>query len=147
MIKKTISYTDYNGKLRQEDFYFNYSRAEIIEMQAKHNGGLEKHLKDIANSENGGEIIATVKDFILSAYGKKSDDGKRFFKSPEISKEFEESEAYSELLTEFVMDLMDGNGEKVAEFANGLVSSSGIANINALPKVGSETEDAAASTT
>ena len=32
MLKKTITYTDYNGVRRTEDFWFNLSKAEIMEM-------------------------------------------------------------------------------------------------------------------
>ena len=31
MIKKTVTYTDYNGVERTESFYFNLSKAEVME--------------------------------------------------------------------------------------------------------------------
>ena len=33
MLKKTITYNDYNGAERTEDFYFNLTEAEVVEMQ------------------------------------------------------------------------------------------------------------------
>ena len=30
MLKKTITYEDYNGNTITEDFYFNLSKAEVI---------------------------------------------------------------------------------------------------------------------
>lgn len=31
MLKKTITYNDYNGNERTEDLYFNLSQAEVME--------------------------------------------------------------------------------------------------------------------
>ena len=39
MLKKTVTYTDYNGTERTEDFYFNLSKAEVIEMETTTAGG------------------------------------------------------------------------------------------------------------
>ena len=40
MLKKTITYTDYNDNERTEDFYFNFSKAELTEMELSTVGGL-----------------------------------------------------------------------------------------------------------
>lgn len=133
MIIKTIKYTDYNGAKREEDFYFNYSRAEMIEMEASVDGGMDAKIKKIIQSKSTKEAMVLIKDIILGAYGIKSDDGKRFVKSEDIRKSFEESEAYSELLVEFITDATQGDGNKITEFINGLINTSGVANISALP--------------
>ncbi len=116
MIKKTITYTDYDGNQRTEDLLFNLSKAELIEMELSEAGGMEKMLKRIIAEQDTKKIMEIVKAIILKSYGKKSDDGRRFIKSEELSKEFSQTEAYSELLIELMSD------EKAASaFMNGLV--------------------------
>ena len=117
MYKKTITYTDYNGVERTEDFYFNLTKAEInkLEISAEGGGGLEALIKKAIQASDGKTIIETFDKIILSAYGEKSPDGRRFIKSPELSKAFSETEAYSELF----MELMDG--DNAAEFIRKVV--------------------------
>ena len=88
MLKKTVTYVDYNGVERTEDFYFNLSKAEITEMELSVEGGLSKMLEDVVNSKDNKQILAVFKEIILKAYGEKSADGRRFMKSEEISKAF-----------------------------------------------------------
>lgn len=118
MIKKTIKYTDYNGVERVEDFYFNLSKAEITEMELSVEGGMSKMLEDIVKSNDNKEIIGIFKELILKAYGEKSEDGKRFIKSKELTEGFAQTEAFSELFVELAL-----NENKAAEFVNGIVPS------------------------
>ncbi|MCC8112270.1 MAG: hypothetical protein LIO74_12035 [Ruminococcus sp.] len=118
MLKKTITYTDYNGTERTEDYYFNLSKAELIEMQATASGGLEEMYQKIIAEQNIPEIYRIFKEIILKSYGEKSVDGKRFVKSEEMSTAFTQTEAFSELISEFMTD-----PEKASEFANGIISS------------------------
>lgn len=122
MLKETRTYTDYDGVERTEDFYFNLSKAELLEMQASETGGLDKYIERITKEQDMKKIIAFFKELVLLAYGKKSDDGKRFIKSDEISKEFSETEAYSDLFMELATD-----ADKAAKFVNGLIPK-GLAN-------------------
>lgn len=116
MLKKTITYVDYNGNERVEDFYFNLTKAEATEMELSVEGGLTKKLEDIVNSENNKEIIALFKEIILKAYGEKSQDGKRFIKSEELSEAFSQTEAFSELFMELALD-----EKAAADFVNGIL--------------------------
>lgn len=116
MLKKTITYTDYNGAERTEDFYFNLSKAEITEMEMGVKGGLTETIIRIVAAQDSPAIIKIFKDLILKAYGVKSPDGKRFEKSPELSAEFSQTEAYSNLFMELAFD-----ANKAAEFINGIV--------------------------
>ena len=104
MLKLTKTYTDYNGVERTEDFYFNFSKAELTEKHLSTNGGLGDLLERIVNSKDNELIVNTFKEIILKAYGKKSEDGRRFMKSSEISKEFEETPVYSDLFMELATD-------------------------------------------
>ena len=118
MFKKTITYTDYNGSERTEDFYFNLSKAELMEMEMSMAGGMEAMLQKIIAAQDTSKIIEMFKKIILKAYGEKSDDGKRFIKSPELSKAFSETEAYSNFFVELAQD-----AGKASEFINGIIPS------------------------
>jgi hypothetical protein len=116
MLKKSIAYTDYDGNERSEDFYFNLSKAEVMEMELGTSGGLAKMLQKIVDDQNGERIVEIFKDVILRSYGEKSPDGRRFVKSPELSAAFSQTEAYSILFMELAQD-----AEAAAVFVNGIV--------------------------
>ena len=116
MIKKTITYEDYNGNERKEDFYFNLSKAEVMEMEMSTSGGLAEMIQRVVAAQDQVSIIKIFKDLILKAYGVKSPDGKRFIKSQELSDEFSQTEAYSQLFMELAT-----NADAAADFVNGIV--------------------------
>ena len=97
MLKRTETYIDYDGNQRTEDFYFNLSKAELAELKMSKKGGLDKMIERIIQEQDAPEIIKLVKEIILMAYGEKSDDGKYFRKSKEISEAFAQTEAYSNI--------------------------------------------------
>ena len=115
-LKKNIKYTDYNGVERNEDFYFNLSKAEIVEMNLSTAGGLDEMINRVVAAQDAPSIIKIFKELILKAYGEKSPDGKRFVKSEELSRDFSQTEAYSNLFMELATD-----AEKAAEFVNGII--------------------------
>lgn len=118
MITKTITYTDYNGVERKEDFYFNLTKAELVEMELTQEGGLADMIKKIVDANDTAAIVKIFKELILKAYGEKSPDGKHFMKSEEISTAFSHTEAYSELFMELATD-----SDKASEFFNALAST------------------------
>lgn len=116
MLKKTITYTDYNGVERTEDKYFNLSKAEIMEMEMSTAGGFAEMVQGIVKAQDAPAIMKIFKDIILKSYGEKSPDGKRFIKSKELSDEFSQTEAYSDLFMELCT-----NAEASAAFINGII--------------------------
>ena len=116
MFIKSITYTDYNGVERTENFRFNLSKAELVEFEMGVTGGLSEMITKITNTQDIPKIIDTFKKLILKAYGEKSDDGKRFIKSEELSTAFSQTEAYSVLFMELAAD-----ANKAAEFFNNLI--------------------------
>lgn len=116
MLKKTITYTDYNGVERTEDHYFNLSKAEIMEMELSTTGGLAEMIKRVVAAQDQPAIIKIFKDLILKAYGEKSPDGKRFIKSDDLAIAFSQTEAYSVLFMELATD-----ADAAAKFVNGIV--------------------------
>lgn len=116
MLKKTITYTDYNGVERTEDFYFNLTKAELMEMEIGTTGGMADMIKRIIDAKDAPAIIKIFKELVLKAYGEKSVDGKRFVKSEEISNGFAQTEAYSQLFMELATD-----ADAAAAFVNGII--------------------------
>ena len=115
MLKKTMTYTDYDGLSRTEDFYFNISKAEAAEMELTTEGGLTKRIEKIIAAKDTKQLIMLFKDLILNAYGEKSADGKHFVKNAQIREAFSQTEAYSDLF----MELATNDGA-AAEFVNGI---------------------------
>lgn len=115
MTYEDITYTDYNGVERTERFYFNFNKAEIIEMEAMTPGGMKAMIDTAAKAKDASKMMMFFKDIILKAYGKKSEDGRKFMKSKEISEDFLQTEAYNQLFTSLVTD-----ADKAAKFINGI---------------------------
>lgn len=116
MLKKRIKYTDYDGNEREEDFYFNLSKAEVVELELTTEGGLEQMIQKITDTRDMPKLIELFKRLILMSYGEKSENGKRFIKSKELSDAFAQTEAYSELFMELATD-----DKAASEFVNGIV--------------------------
>lgn len=116
MVKKTITYTDYDGVERTEDFYFNLSKSELIKMEYGTEGGLTKILKKITDSKDTTEIMKYFDEILSKAYGEKSPDGKRFIKSKELYEAFAQTNAYDILFMELFSDT-----DKMTSFIKGIV--------------------------
>lgn len=116
MYKKVIKYTDYNGVEREEPFYFNLTKAELIKWEGSTVGGMRAMYDKIIQTQDQEALIALFETIIQRSYGEKSADGKRFMKSPEILANFTSTEAYSELFMELA-----SNDVSAAEFMNGIM--------------------------
>lgn len=116
MYVQKIKYMDYNGMERNETFYFNFTKAEVVEMEYSVSGGLTAVLNQISETKDFPKLIAIFKDLILKAYGEKSPDGRRFIKSKELSDEFSQTEAYSELYIKLASDT-----DAALEFIRGIM--------------------------
>ena len=129
MYKRTMTYTDFNGVTRKEDFYFHFSEAEIAEMELTMPGGMSNLLNRIVDAKEEHELVKIFKDLILKSYGEKSPDGKRFMKSEEISKAFSQTQAYSDLFMELATD-----SNAASAFVNAIIPDN-IRNRDKLPDV------------
>lgn len=116
MLKKTIEYIDLNDEKRKEDFYFNFTKSELTELELSEDGGLSNMIKRLVSANNTKEIVTLFKRIILKSYGEKSDDGRYFKKSEELSNNFYNSPAYDALFLELVSD-----PEKASSFIKGLL--------------------------
>ena len=116
MIKKTITYTDFNGNERTEDAYFNLTKAEITKMELAVKGGLAEMIKRIVEAQDTPAIIEVFEDLIKRSYGVKTPDGRGFLKRPEDLEAFMATEAYSQLFMELATD-----ADAASKFVNGIV--------------------------
>lgn len=116
MLKKTIKYMDFNGQPQSEDYYFNFTKAELVEMGLSENGGLDAFIEKVINERDQKEIIRLFKDIVLKAYGEKSTDGKYFVKNDAVRERFSQTEAYSELFMELAFD-----SKAASDFINALI--------------------------
>lgn len=111
MLKKTITYTDFNGEERTEDFYFNLTKAECMEMNLSVAGGIEGYFQRIINAKDTPALVKEFKELILKSYGEKSADGRQMMKDEARRKAFSETEAYSILFMELAT-----NADAAADF-------------------------------
>jgi hypothetical protein len=116
MLKRSVTYTDFNGDDVTEVLYFHLTKPELIEMEVETAGGLSAMLQRISENVDKKAIVAEFKNIILTAYGEKSDDGKVFRKSPELRENFANSAAYSHLFMELATD-----EKAAADFVNGVM--------------------------
>lgn len=118
MLKKVVEFTDYLGRSRKRECFFNLNKAEIYEKEYSVQGGLTGILKKIVETEDQPELIRIFKELLLQSYGEISADGIEFVKSEELSRKFEQSAAYPVLFMELA-----SNSKAAAEFVNGVMPS------------------------
>lgn len=116
MLKKDITFTNFNDEEVTQTFFFHLSKADLIRMETSVKGGLGDHLTRIVEGDDDKIIMGEFEKLILSSYGVKSEDGNRFIKTPEQTEEFRQSEAYSDLL----MELCTNEGAAIS-FITGIV--------------------------
>ena len=116
MYVKEIEYKDFNGVTRKEKFYFNLTKAEILDMELGKTGGLTEYIQKILAAQDTPEIMALFKKLLLMSYGVKSDDGRRFIKNDQVREDFEQTQAYSDL---YMLLALDDN--EASKFVNAIV--------------------------
>lgn len=126
MIKKTIQYLDADGISRSETFYFNLTKAELLELEVGYAGTFSEAMQVLVESKDVQKILRTIKEIILKAYGERSDVSRHFIKKPEYAEAFSHTEAYSNLFMEFFQ-----SPDKAAEFFNGLMPADLVAQVQA----------------
>lgn len=131
MLKKTIKYTDYNGNETEDVFYFNLSKPELVEMELSEKAGMKAVIERIIETRDNKELVELFQKIILKAYGEKSEDGKRFIKSPEIAHEFSQTAAYEALFMELATV-----EDAAANFMNGIVPKDMLSNNQEIPGLG-----------
>lgn len=105
MLTYPITYTDFNGTERTENFLFNYTKAELLKMQLMDpNKDISSTMKEALDSKDSAAIIEFFENLVLNAIGKKSEDGRSFEKTAAYRESFKNSEAYSVMLMDLLTD-------------------------------------------
>jgi hypothetical protein len=116
MLKRDITYEDFDGDKITETFYFNLTKSEIIELEVGYKGGLQEALQAIIKADDKKRLIEEFKRIILMSYGMRSEDGKRFIKSDDLREAFSQTAAYDELFMELAT-----NEDSAATFIKGII--------------------------
>lgn len=119
MLKKTITYNDYDGMERTEDFWFNLSKTELTKLDAELPGGVLGVLRKIIDKKDRKALVDFIETLILRSYGEKTLDGKRFVKTPDMAEEFMQTPAYDELFMSILSDT-----DSQTSFINGIIPQS-----------------------
>lgn len=104
MLKRDITFEDFNGDKVTETHYFNLTGTELVELETAYSGGLEKNIETIVEAKDAKTLFAEFKKIILMSYGQKSPDGKHFIKNDELRELFSQSAAFDALVMEFFTD-------------------------------------------
>ena len=129
MLKKTITYVDYDGRERTEDFWFNLSKTELTKLDAELPGGVLGVLRKIIDKQDRKALVDFIETLILRSYGEKTLDGKRFVKTPDMAEEFMQTPAYDELFMSILSDT-----DSQTSFINGVIPQSMVKEIEQTDK-------------
>ena len=116
MYSIVVQYEDpFTGEQKSDKLYFNITKTEAMKY-ALENQSLERDIQDMIDSNDSIGMLKAFESIVLKAYGEKSEDGKRFIKSPEVAKAFTQTAAYDELFWNLVT-----KESAMAEFVNGII--------------------------
>jgi hypothetical protein len=116
VLKKEFTYKDLDGNEVTETYYFNLSTAELAKMSLMHQGDIVQELQAVVDSKDGAKIIEAFENILRMSVGVRSEDGRSFVKTPEITAAFMNSEAYGQLFMELVT-----KADVAAEFVVGVM--------------------------
>lgn len=116
MLKKTVTYTDYNGRQQTEEHYFSLNKAELMRLRVKMDGKYIDYIQTLVAEEKVEGLFDFFYNLVLDAHGYKSEDGKRFVKNQAMRDEFEASIAFSEILMEYL-----NNAEAMSSFTRAIL--------------------------
>lgn len=119
MLKQKVKYEDFDGNIQDETLYFNLSRMELVALQGRYGKeDMAKYIEKLIEDKNLEKMYELLNDIVLTAYGVRSEDGKRFIKNEQIREEFVQSLAYEALIEDF----HDETRKVLENFVTGITS-------------------------
>lgn len=119
MLKQKVKYEDFDGNIQDETLYFNLSRMELVALQGRYGKeDMAKYIEKLIEDKNLEKMYELLNDIVLTAYGVRSEDGKRFIKNEQIREEFVQSLAYGALIEDF----HDETRKVLENFVTGITS-------------------------
>lgn len=106
MYQLPITYKDMNDDEITEVFCFNMSTPELVKFEdsKKSVGGMKNLVRRFIENGDAMGFVGFVEELVKASYGVKSEDNKRFIKSPELTEEFMQSNAYEVLYLNLLQD-------------------------------------------
>lgn len=105
MIRKTLTYLDYEGQEHTKDFYFSLNQTEFALMNNRLPGGFDAYLKRIQEDHNEEKLLELLIMFIVEGYGIR-ESGDDFIKEDDQGRKlgvrFKCTEACDTLITELL---------------------------------------------
>lgn len=129
MLKKTITYEDFDGEMRKEDFYFNLTEQEIMDANLGIEGGYDKLIDTIIQTKDTKKLAELFKSLILASYGVKSQDGRKFIKNAEVVEDFAATQAFSDLYM-----LLATDADEAIKFFKGIMPKKIASNADKITK-------------
>lgn len=119
MVKKTLTFTNFDGKEVTKDCYFNLTKMEFQELDDSIPGGLTQLIDKMLSEKDKALTVRLLSILLLAAYGEKTEDG-RFVKEDahgrRLSAFFKVSEAWDVMFMNLVK-----NERELSEFLVGIV--------------------------
>lgn len=119
MIKKTITYEDYNGEERTKDFYFHMNQVEFSKLNGEIPGGIEKRMQKVIEDRDEDALLRIIDLMVSRGYGEFNDDDE-FTKvgrnGRPLYEKFINTDAYDQLIIELIQ-----NENNIAEFLRGMM--------------------------
>jgi hypothetical protein len=100
MLKKSITFENFDGVTVTKDYYFNITKAEIALRELESDGTWSETLEAIKNSDKGSVVLPEFRKIIQWMYGEK--DGDSFVKTDAAWERFNNSEPWSVLIMELL---------------------------------------------
>lgn len=117
MLKQTISFTDFNDNSATTVEYFNLTKNEIIDLEESIPGGLTTLVRRVDDNPTAAGVLELLKVLAKASYGVKSEDGKFFRKSEQITDDFVHSAFYDD----FLFGLIENDAAKGLDFIKGII--------------------------
>jgi hypothetical protein len=109
VLKKDITFENFDGVQVTEVHYFHIYEAELVEFLILHNidgdvqNGLKILLDDLIKKNDRAAILALFKELVVMGYGQRNPERpEKFLKTPEVLEDFKSSPAYKALYLELM---------------------------------------------
>ena len=117
MVKKHISYEDYDGNKVEKDLWFHLNKSDLAKMSLGFDNGLIDGLTELQQKGDKKAVAEFIDNLLVNAYGVRKPGSDVFLKTPEIKEDFQYSLAHDEIL----MMLLGGEDDEIINFIVGIM--------------------------
>ena len=117
MVKKHVSYEDYDGNKVEKDLWFHLNKSDLAKMSLGFDNGLIDGLTELQQKGDKKAVAEFIDNLLVNAYGVRKPGSDVFLKTPEIKEDFQYSLAHDEIL----MMLLGGEDDEIIDFIVGIM--------------------------